>query len=50
MAGLVAEGTTTVLDVHHIDRGYANFTEQLSAPGGHITRVDVEAGYAPSRS
>lgn len=50
MAGLVAEGTTTVLDVHHIDRGYANFTEQLGALGGHITRVDVEAGYAPSRS
>ncbi|MFI0433908.1 MAG: UDP-N-acetylglucosamine 1-carboxyvinyltransferase [Candidatus Nanopelagicales bacterium] len=40
MAGLVAEGVTTVLDVHHIDRGYANFTDLVTALGGKIERVD----------
>ncbi len=42
IAGLVAEGTTTVYEVHHIDRGYARFTESLSAIGGDILRVDAE--------
>ncbi|MDQ1307780.1 MAG: UDP-N-acetylglucosamine 1-carboxyvinyltransferase, partial [Actinomycetota bacterium] len=41
LAGLVAEGQTTVIDVHHIDRGYANFTESLTTLGGEIERVDV---------
>lgn len=40
MAGLVADGVTTVLDVHHIDRGYANFTDLVTALGGKIERVD----------
>lgn len=43
MAGLVAEGVTTVLDVHHIDRGYARFTELLTGLGGQIERVHVDA-------
>ncbi len=43
MAGLVAEGTTTVIDVHHIDRGYARFTDLLTSLGGKIERVDVDA-------
>jgi UDP-N-acetylglucosamine 1-carboxyvinyltransferase len=38
LAGLVAEGTTTVHEVHHIDRGYAGFVEALQALGGDITR------------
>lgn len=42
MAGLVAEGVTTVLDVHHIDRGYARFTDLLTGLGGKIERVDVD--------
>lgn len=42
MAGLVAEGTTTVLDVHHIDRGYARFTDLLTGLGGKIERVDAD--------
>jgi UDP-N-acetylglucosamine 1-carboxyvinyltransferase len=41
LAGLVAEGQTTVIDVHHIDRGYADFTELLTSLGGKIERVDV---------
>lgn len=43
MAGLVADGTTTVLDVHHIDRGYAHFTDLVTSLGGKIERVDVDA-------
>ena len=34
IAGLVADGVTEVAEIHHIDRGYAGFDEQLrrSAP------------------
>ncbi|WP_063051802.1 UDP-N-acetylglucosamine 1-carboxyvinyltransferase [Nocardia arthritidis] len=39
LAGLVADGTTEVHDVFHIDRGYPNFVEQLQALGGDVTRV-----------
>lgn len=42
LAGLVAEGTTTVYDIHHIERGYANFVEKLTALGGNIRRVDAQ--------
>ncbi|MEU1548519.1 UDP-N-acetylglucosamine 1-carboxyvinyltransferase [Nocardia sp. NPDC005745] len=39
LAGLVADGTTEVHDVFHIDRGYPNFVEQLQELGGDVTRV-----------
>lgn len=39
LAGLVAEGTTEVHDVFHIDRGYPNFVENLQALGARIERV-----------
>lgn len=39
LAGLVADGTTEVHDVFHIDRGYPNFVEQLQALGGLVERV-----------
>ncbi|MBM7366576.1 UDP-N-acetylglucosamine 1-carboxyvinyltransferase [Gordonia hydrophobica] len=39
LAGLVADGVTEVHDVEHIDRGYPNFEQQLTALGGHIERV-----------
>lgn len=39
LAGLVAEGVTTVHDVHHIDRGYPNFVDQLRELGAEIRRV-----------
>ncbi|MEI8081079.1 MAG: hypothetical protein WCI74_04465, partial [Actinomycetes bacterium] len=39
LAGLVAEGVTTVFDVHHIDRGYAHFVEDLTRLGATVTRV-----------
>ncbi|OHV47032.1 UDP-N-acetylglucosamine 1-carboxyvinyltransferase [Parafrankia soli] len=38
LAGLMAEGTTVVRDVHHIDRGYAHFVENLTALGAEIRR------------
>lgn len=41
-AGLVAEGTTEVSAVHHIDRGYVNIAEKLSALGADIYRVSID--------
>ncbi len=38
VAGLCAEGVTTVNGIHHIDRGYENFEGQLTALGGNIIR------------
>ncbi|MFD1812738.1 UDP-N-acetylglucosamine 1-carboxyvinyltransferase [Rhodococcus gannanensis] len=39
LAGLVADGTTEVHDVYHIDRGYPRFVEDLTDLGGDIERV-----------
>jgi UDP-N-acetylglucosamine 1-carboxyvinyltransferase len=38
LAGLVADGETTVSQVHHIDRGYDGFVEQLRALGADVHR------------
>ena len=38
LAGLVADGETRVSGIHHIDRGYENFCEKLSALGARIER------------
>ncbi len=38
VAALVAEGTTTIAEVHHIDRGYAHIVEHLRALGADISR------------
>jgi UDP-N-acetylglucosamine 1-carboxyvinyltransferase len=43
IAGLVAEGVTEIAEVHHIDRGYVRFEEQLRALGADIERVDTDA-------
>lgn len=40
VAGLCAEGTTTVDRISYIDRGYASFAENLSALGAVIQRKD----------
>lgn len=41
MAGLVADGLTTVSAIRHIDRGYEGFVEKLCSLGAHAQRVSV---------
>jgi UDP-N-acetylglucosamine 1-carboxyvinyltransferase len=38
LAGLVADGVTSVADVSHVDRGYERFVESLSSLGASIVR------------
>ena len=42
LAGLVAEGTTRIGALHHIDRGYENIVAKLKNLGADIERVDVD--------
>ncbi len=42
LAALVAEGTTEVLRVYHIDRGYESIESKLAALGASIKRVQTE--------
>ena len=39
VAGLMAEGTTTVTGVHYIDRGYEKIVEKLQNLGADIKRI-----------
>ena len=39
IAGLVAEGTTVVDRIYHIDRGYETIEEKLQSLGADIRRV-----------
>jgi len=39
LAGLAAEGTTEVLRVYHLDRGYQRIEEKLRTLGADIERV-----------
>jgi UDP-N-acetylglucosamine 1-carboxyvinyltransferase len=45
IAGLVADGITTVSRAHHVDRGYAGFAEALRGLGADVTREPDEAPY-----
>ena len=40
IAGLVAEGTTNVGNIHFVERGYENLIGKLTALGAQISRVD----------
>lgn len=42
LAGLAAEGTTEVLRVYHLDRGYENIEKKLQGLGADIRRVAGE--------
>lgn len=42
IAGLAAEGTTTVYNVKHIDRGYSGIVEKLKVLGADIWRETIE--------
>lgn len=48
MAGLVADGITTVSAIHHIDRGYENFVEKLQAIGARVSRIEVPDPEVPT--
>jgi len=39
LAGLVAQGETTINRIYHLERGYENLVEKLSACGAQIERV-----------
>ena len=39
LAGLVSEGKTIVEDGYHVDRGYTDFAENLSALGAKVSRI-----------
>ena len=39
LAGLAAEGETTVSRVYHLDRGYERIEEKLAACGADIERI-----------
>ena len=41
LAGLVAEGTTYIGDLYHIDRGYEGIVEKLQQVGADIMRVEI---------
>jgi UDP-N-acetylglucosamine 1-carboxyvinyltransferase len=40
LAGLIAEGTTEVLRVYHLDRGYQRIEEKLKSLGADIQRLE----------
>ena len=49
LAGLVADGTTIVSKVHHVDRGYERFVESLVALGADVRReVEPDEPFARS--
>ena len=39
LAGLVSDGITEVQEVHHVDRGYPDFVEQLRGLGAKVERT-----------
>ena len=42
LAGCIAQGTTIVDRIYHIDRGYERIEDKLSALGANIERVKGE--------
>lgn len=40
LAGLVAEGTTTIGNIYHIDRGYNDFVGKMKSLGANIERIE----------
>ncbi|MFX6277425.1 UDP-N-acetylglucosamine 1-carboxyvinyltransferase, partial [Acinetobacter baumannii] len=43
LAGLAAEGTTIVRNIHFIDRGYEDLEATIRSLGGDIERVPYES-------
>ena len=44
IAGLMAQGTTYIEDIHYIERGYENIVDKLVALGADIEKIDVVEG------
>lgn len=42
LAAMVAEGTSDVLRIYHLDRGYEELERKLNAAGANITRTEQE--------
>lgn len=42
LAGMVAQGTSDVLRIYHLDRGYEKLEEKLNSVGANITRTEQE--------
>ncbi|MDQ5983032.1 MAG: UDP-N-acetylglucosamine 1-carboxyvinyltransferase [Eubacteriales bacterium SKADARSKE-1] len=42
IAGLAAKGTTTIENVHYIERGYENIINKLKSLGADIKKVEIE--------
>lgn len=40
LAGFVAEGTTTIGNIYHIDRGYNDFVGKMKSLGANIERIE----------
>jgi UDP-N-acetylglucosamine 1-carboxyvinyltransferase len=45
IAGLLADGETVISKIHHVDRGYPAFDEQLRALGASVIREDDPDAY-----
>jgi UDP-N-acetylglucosamine 1-carboxyvinyltransferase len=44
VAGLIAEGTTTISNIDHLLRGYENIVEKLSTVGANIKIIEEQKG------
>ncbi|MBP0973829.1 MAG: UDP-N-acetylglucosamine 1-carboxyvinyltransferase [Oscillospiraceae bacterium] len=42
IAGLAADGTTEITDIHHIERGYSNIVEKLRGIGADMKRISED--------
>ena len=42
VAAIMADGVSTIENLHHIDRGYENFDSKLTALGANIVRYSDE--------
>jgi UDP-N-acetylglucosamine 1-carboxyvinyltransferase len=47
LAGLIADGETTVYQIQHIDRGYEDYVGKLASIGAQIERVSVPSDSYP---
>lgn len=50
LAGLMAEGTTVVTDIHHIERGYEALDEGLRQLGGNIEKKEAREAKKANKS